>query len=90
MKNLRKRNQLTDIPGVGRSICQDLKNIGIKTLDDLIAKNPEQLYDMSNAYAGRTQDKCLLYVYRCAVYYANTDENNLDEEKLKWWAWKDF
>jgi hypothetical protein len=45
---------------------------------------------MSNAYAGRTQDKCLLYVYRCAVYYANTDENNLDEEKLNWWAWKDF
>ena len=89
MKKQNKSNLLTDIPGVGRSIGRDLQNIGIKTMNDLIGKDPEQLYRLSNAYAGRTQDRCLLYVYRCAIYYANTDEKDLNEEKLKWWAWKD-
>ncbi|RPI76787.1 MAG: pathogenicity locus [Desulfobacteraceae bacterium] len=90
MKKLKKGNRLTDIPGVGFSISRDLQNIGIKTVDDLIGKNPEQLYERSNAYAGCKQDRCLLYVYRCAVYYAATDEDNRDEEKLKWWNWKDI
>jgi hypothetical protein len=32
-------------------------------------------------------DRCQLYVYRCAVYYAGTP--GPDPEKLKWWNWKD-
>jgi hypothetical protein len=72
-----------DIPGVGPSISMGLQNIGIKTVDDLIGKNPEQLYGQSNAYAGCKQDRCLLYVYRCAVYYANTDEKELNKKKFK-------
>ena len=32
-------------------------------------------------------DRCQLYVYRCAVYFAETDHP--DPKKLKWWYWKD-
>ena len=78
---------LTQIPGVGKSIAGDLLNIGIKSVGDLKGKNPEQLYNKSNKHAGTVQDKCLLYVFRCAVYYANTKKPN--PEKLKWWNWKD-
>jgi len=28
----------------------------------------------------------LLYVFRCAVYFA--ENKNPDPEKLKWWNWK--
>lgn len=28
-------------------------------------------------------DRCMLYVFRCAVYYEH------DPELLKWWNWKD-
>jgi len=35
------------------------------------------------------QDRCLLYVFRCAVYYASTSPELYDIEKLKWWNWKD-
>lgn len=83
------RGELTEIPGVGPSIAKDLKNIGITQIKDLIGKNPEELYEMSNENEGKIQDKCLLYVFRCAVYYANTKEKNLKKEKLKWWNWKD-
>ena len=81
--------ELTQIPGVGRSIANDLYNIGIKHIDDLKGKDPELLYDQSNRFAGCIQDRCLLYVFKCAVYYAETPVKKQDKEKLKWWNWKD-
>jgi hypothetical protein len=89
MKKRRGNDALTEIPGVGKSIAADLRNIGIRTVDDLVGKDPEKLYAKCNRHAGRTQDRCLLYVFRCAVYYANTEVQNRDPEKLKWWYWKD-
>ena len=47
------------------------------------------LYDDSNKLAGCVQDRCLLYVFRCAVYFAETPVHKQDAEKLKWWNWKD-
>ena len=79
---------LTVIPGVGKSIASDLWNIGIVNVDDLKGKDPEVLYDLSNRFAGVVQDRCLLYVFRCAVYFAETSENKRDDELLKWWNWK--
>ena len=89
MTAILKRNKLTIIPGVGKSIATDLYNIGITDISDLIGKDPQVLYDMSNKFAGCIQDKCLLYVFRCAVYFAETPTNRQDIEKLKWWNWKD-
>jgi len=85
----RRKPDLTSIPGVGPSIARNLSNIGIQTVSDLKGRNPEQLFDRSNEYAGKVQDRCLLYVFRCAVYYAETDEGQREKEKLKWWNWKD-
>ena len=81
--------ELTIIPGIGKSIATDLFNIGIRHVDDLKGKSPERLYDSSNHFAGCAQDKCLLYVFRCAVYYAETPADKRDTEKLKWWNWKE-
>lgn len=78
---------LMQIPGVGKSIANDLINIGIKSVNELKGKSPDDLYHKSNELAGMVQDRCLLYVFRCAVYYADTKCH--DPEKLKWWNWKD-
>ena len=78
--------ELKQIPGVGISIANDLYNIGIKKISDLKNKDPEWLYRQSNKYAGVVQDPCLLYVFRCAVYFAT--EPHHEKEKLKWWNWK--
>ena len=77
------------IPGVGKSIANDLFNIGIKKVEDLCGKDPEKLYNKSNKHAGTVQDRCLLYVFRGAVYFAETPSEKLDPEKLKWWNWKE-
>jgi hypothetical protein len=86
---LTKQDSIRDlmtIPGVGKSIANDLWHIGIRKVSDLKGKSPDALYDMSNQYAGTVQDRCLLYVFRCAVYYASKKQH--DPEKLKWWNWK--
>jgi len=81
--------ELTVIPGVGKSIAADLVHIGIRKVTDLKGRDPEELYDLSNRFAGCVQDRCLLYVFRCAVYFANTREGEHEADKLKWWNWKD-
>mgnify|MGYP003593535210 CR=1 FL=1 len=77
------------IPGVGKSIANDLFQIDIKKVEDLKGKDPQELYEISNAKVGVVQDRCLLYVFRGAVYFAETPPEKRDTEKLKWWNWKD-
>lgn len=78
---------LLTIPGVGKNIKEDLMNIGIYCVEDLKGKNPEELYLKDAKVKGFQDDRCLLYVFRMAVYYAENDQH--EEEKLKWWYWKD-
>jgi hypothetical protein len=79
--------ELQTIPGIGKSISEDLWNIGIRGITDLKNADPQDLYDHSCAYQGAKIDRCLLYVYRCAVYYASHKKH--DPKKLLWWNWKD-
>jgi len=80
---------LREIPGVGKSIAEVLWNIGIRKIVDLKDRDPQELYDRSNRAAGCVQDRCLLYVFRCAVYYASTPPADRDEALLQWWNWKE-
>lgn len=75
------------IPGVGPSISQDLVNLGIRAVADLKGQDPEVLYIQHCEQRGMPVDRCVLYVFRCAVYFAETE--NPDPEKCKWWNWKD-
>lgn len=80
-------DELQNIPGVGRSIAEDLRSLGISRVIDLRDKDPEVLYDELCKKMGKPVDRCMLYVFRCAVYFASHTRH--DSEKLKWWYWKD-
>ena len=75
------------IPGVGRTTALDLWNLGLRGIRDLRGRDPQELYAAQEALAGTHVDRCVLYVYRCAVYFAETPDP--EPEKLKWWNWKD-
>ncbi len=81
--------KLTVIPGVGKSIANDLLQIGIHEVSDLVGRDPEELFEASNRLVGQVQDRCLLYVFRCAVYFASTPESKRSPDKLLWWNWTD-
>lgn len=78
---------LKKIPGVGKNMEQHLNNIGIHRIEDLRGKDPEELYAQDCIQKGFQEDRCVLYVYRCAVYFAEHEQH--ETEKLKWWYWKD-
>ena len=82
-----KKSPLQQIPGVGPAIAADLNGIGITRVDQLRDHSPQALYDAVCDTTGAIHDRCLLYVFRCAVYYASTAQH--EPEKLKWWNWKE-
>jgi hypothetical protein len=53
----------------------------------LCGEDPQEMYTRLCALENAHIDRCVLYVFRCAVYFA--DEKQHDPEKLKWWNWKD-
>jgi len=79
--------EFRQIPGVGKTIAEDLWNLGLRSVSNLENQDPEALYTKLCAYQGTHVDRCMLYVFRCAVYYASNDV--YDAELLKWWNWKD-
>ncbi|MEO5979602.1 MAG: helix-hairpin-helix domain-containing protein [Chryseolinea sp.] len=80
---------LTKIPGVGKVVAMDLYEMGYKSFEDLKGENPEKMYIEHNDQKGQVQDVCMLYTFRCAVYFANTYGQKQDPIKLKWWSWMD-
>ncbi|HAB66719.1 MAG TPA: Pathogenicity locus [Firmicutes bacterium] len=82
------KTNLTTIPNVGKKTKESLKNIGINYVEDLVGKNPKELYELDCNKKGIKVDKCQLYLFKMAIYYAE-NKQNLDEKKLKWWYWKD-
>ena len=55
------------IPGVGKSIANDLWSMGFRSLQDLKDQDPEAMYSDLCELQGMHVDRCMLYVFRCAV-----------------------
>lgn len=79
--------ELQRIPGIGKACSLDLWNIGMRSVADLANKNPMTLYEKLNSLTGIRHDPCMLYTFRCAVYFAT--EKKHEKKKLSWWYWKD-
>ena len=80
-------SELQVIPGVGKNMAAHLNALGIERVADLKGKNPEALYERECLMQGCTVGRCVLYVYRLAVAYA---EGRIETpEQRKWWNWKD-
>lgn len=85
--NARHLHRLQVIPGVGPRLAEKLLALGYDDVTRLVGQDPQAMYDRLMALEGAHVDRCVLYVFRCAVYFASTPDP--EPEKLKWWAWKD-
>lgn len=79
------KHPLEIIPGIGPNMVRDLTDLGFSTVTDLRGQDPEKMYTRLTRLRNQHIDRCVLYVFRCAVYYA---EDGRDPEKLKWWNWR--
>lgn len=75
------------LPGVGKSIAVDLWEMGYRSLDELVGEDPDAMYEHLCTLKGCHVDRCMLYVFRCIVYYVETPCP--DPKLTKWWNWKD-
>ncbi len=80
-------SELEQIPGIGKSIAVDLWDLGYRSIDSLKGQDPEAMYQALCFRQGGHVDRCMLYVFRCAVYFASHDSH--DPDLLKWWNWSD-
>jgi len=85
--NTNALRELQVIPGIGPSLARDLVDLGISRVADLKGKDPEKLYLRLEKKVGSHVDRCVLYTFRCAVYYASNARHS--PRLLKWWNWKD-
>lgn len=87
MKKQLDRSDLLTIPGIGREMKKDLIALGFDKVNDLKGADPQAMYDRLCTLTNSRQDPCVLYTFRCAVYYASHTKHN--SRMLKWWYWKD-
>ncbi len=80
---------LRRIPGIGRSLARDLLDLGYSRVESLAGADPEAMYEALCRLRGAHIDRCVLYTFRCAVYFATHEGHERDPELLKWWNWKD-
>lgn len=81
------KSDLQQIPGIGKVMEQRLHDLGYTEIASLRGQDPEEMYLRDCLQKGLQPDRCVLYVFRLAVYYAENERH--DPEKLKWWNWKD-
>ncbi len=84
---LETAKEFQTIPGVGRKLAQDFVDLGYRNVEELRGRDPEAMYQDLCTLRGQHVDRCVLYVFRCAVYFAGNKAH--DSELLKWWNWKD-
>jgi hypothetical protein len=77
--------QLRDLTGIGKAMLADFAAVGIGTVDQLAAADPNELYERLCKVTGIQHDICCLDVFRCAV--AQARDPDLLEEQRNWWYW---
>ena len=78
---------LRDIPGIGPRLEQELRLLGYSCAEELAGEDPERMYRRLTELHGHHVDRCVLYEFRCAVYFSSNTVH--EPKKLKWWYWKD-
>ena len=78
---------LQTIPGVGPAFCTAFEELRIGSVGELAGRDPNELYVSLCELRGDYVDRCVLYQFRCAIYFAETLVH--EPHLLKWWNWKD-
>ena len=79
-----ERDQYTDLeqlPNVGPAIAGNLRRIGIAVPDDLVGRDPYDMYDDLCQVTGTRHDPCVLDVFIAAVRFM------AGEPATPWWAY---
>ena len=60
------------MPNIGPRMADDLIRLGIRSVRDLVGRDPMQMYDAISALDGVRHDPCVLDSYMAAIDHATT------------------
>jgi len=81
----RETRRLQDLISVGPAMLRDFELLGIRSVTQLVRRDPRRMYEALCERTGKAQDICCLDVYRAAVAQARNP--HLPAEKCQWWYW---
>ncbi len=76
-----KTKKLTDLPNIGKASAGDLKLLGIEKPDDLLGKDPYDMYEQLCRLTGERHDPCVIDVFISVTRFVQ------GEEPKPWWAY---
>jgi hypothetical protein len=72
--------RLEDLPNIGKAMAADLRLLGIERPQQLLGRDPLELYLALEAATGQRQDPCVLDTFMAAVGFMAGGDS------LPWWA----
>lgn len=81
-----RRHPLLALRSVGPATLQDLRLLGIDTLEKLADSDPGILYEDLCLRTGRNVDICQYDVFCCAVAQARDPELPDEQREWSWWS----
>lgn len=72
---------LKDLRNVGKATLEDLKILGIHTVEELARQNPTFLFHQLEKLTQSRQDPCVWDVFAAIIHEASTGE------ATNWWEW---
>jgi hypothetical protein len=75
--------RLEQLPNVGKATAGDLRLLGISEPQQLIGRDPYQLYDQLCEITGHRHDPCMIDVFIAATRFMG------GEPSTPWWAYTD-
>lgn len=65
---------LTDLPNIGPTMARDLRLLGFERPEQLVAQNPQALYERLCELTGARQDPCVLDVFVSVTRFMDGEE----------------
>lgn len=75
--------QLTDLPNIGKACAADLRLLGIDKPEQLLDRNPYELYQTLCDKTGQRHDPCMLDVFISITRFMT------GEDPKPWWFYTD-
>jgi len=72
---------LTDLPNIGPACAKDLRLLGIHTPDQLVGRNPFQMFEALCAITATRHDPCVIDVFMSVTHFM------AGEAPRPWWAY---
>lgn len=66
--------KLTDLPNIGPAMARDFALLDIRTPDELVGRDPLQLYHALCRKTGTRQDPCVLDVFMSVTRFMDGDD----------------